>query len=269
MNTKHKSTLGKYSNILKLKNYSGRTISVYCIHVREMLTYINKPGLHITFSDIKKYIENYNYSSISKQNQVYSSIKLYCKWILNIKRLDSIYLERPKKEKRLPKVIDKDYLLSCINNIDNLKHKAILSVAYSVGLRVSEVINLKIEDVDSKRMVINIRNGKGRKDRVVPLTSEVLNLLRSYYRKYKPKVFLFNGQASEQYTPSSCNKIVKKYLGESYHFHLLRHSCMTHLTDNGVDLRVIQKLAGHSSSKTTEIYTHVSTQLLHTLPLAI
>lgn len=183
--------------------------------------------------------------------------------------MDKIILERPRKEKRLPRIIDKEHILSSLDNITNLKHKSIISIAYSVGLRVSEVINLKISDIDSNRMVITINQSKGRKDRIAPLTPKVLSLLRLYYSEFKPTKYLFNGQFTDQYSASSCNQLVKKHLGETYHFHLLRHSCFTNLTDQGVDIRVIQKLAGHSSSKTTEIYTHVSQNILKHLPLAV
>lgn len=143
-------------------------------------------------------------------------------------------------------------------------------LAYSVGLRVSEVINLKITDIDSSRMIITIRQAKGKKDRIVPLSPNVLNCLREYFRKEKPNEFLFNGQDGRpQYSSESCNQIVKQYLGNHYHFHLLRHSCFTSLLETGTDLRIIQKIAGHASSKTTEIYTHVSTQLLHKVALPV
>lgn len=119
-------------------------------------------------------------------------------------------------------------------------------LGYSVGLRVSEVINLKIGDIDSKRMIINIKNSKGRKDRIVPLSPNILTLLRDYYQEFKPKEYLFNGQNSLQYSSESCNQLVKKYISSKYHFHLLRHSCFTHLIESGVDCRIIQKIAGHS-----------------------
>lgn len=269
MNKFAESTLGKYKKYLKVKNYSDRTIDMYIYYVKEMLEYFNKPALHISSKEINEYILNYSYSSISKQNGIYSSIKLFSKCILEFKNINKIVPERPRKEKRLPQIIDKEYLLKKINNISNLKHQSILSLGYSVGLRVSEVCNLKLTDIDSNRMVIVIRQSKGRKDRIVPLTDKILELLRDYYKRYKPKEYLFNGQNSLQYAPSSCNKLVKKYLGEQYHFHLLRHAAFTHLTDQGVDIRAIQKLAGHKSSKTTEIYTQVSTQVLHKLPLAL
>ena len=177
--------------------------------------------------------------------------------------------KRPRKEKKLPQIIDKNFLLKKISKIQNLKHKAIISIAYSVGLRVSEVINLRLEDIDSKRMLINIRQAKGRKDRIVPLSTNILSLLREYYTEYKPKEYLFNGQNSLQYSSESCNKLVKHYIGNEYHFHLLRHSTFTTLLESGTDLRIIQNIAGHASSKTTEIYTHVSNQLLSKVPLPI
>ncbi len=267
MNAKSKSTLEKLKLELSFKNYADNTIEIYIHYASEFLSYFEKDIYHISSKEAINFLLKYNYKSVSQQNQIISSIKALYRFV--VKKKLEIKIERPRKEKSLPRVIDKDYLLSCINNIKNLKHKAIISLGYSVGLRVSEVVNMKITDIDSSRMVISIRKSKGKKDRIAPLTETMLKLLRDYFIKYTPKEYLFNGQTYPQYTASSCNKIVKKYLGEEYHYHLLRHSCFTHLTDQDVDLRVIQKLAGHSSSKTTEIYTHVSTQLLNKLPLAI
>ena len=135
-------------------------------------------------------------------------------------------------------------------------------LAYSTGMRVSEICNLLIADIDSKRMIITIRQGKGRKDRIVPLSENVLKVLRQYFVEYRPEKYLFNGQFGLKYSHRSCNEIVKKYIGKDYHFHNLRHSNATALLESGTDLRVIQKLLGHSSSKTSEIYTHVSTNVI-------
>lgn len=168
----------------------------------------------------------------------------------------------PKSEKKLPLVIESEYLKETILAIPNLKHKAILMLGYSCSLRVSEVVNLKIEDIDSKRMLINIRNAKGRKDRIVVLSPKLLETLRAYFIKYKPKKYLFNGQGSLFYSSESCNLIVKKYLGNNYHFHTLRHSGATTMLENGTDLSIIQKLLGHKVLKTTMIYTHISKNLL-------
>jgi site-specific recombinase XerD len=264
----HTNFLKIYIQKLKYFNYSERTIEIYRHYFEKFLQSFNKYPQHLNANDIQNYLLNFDYSSISQQNQIINAIKFGWEKVLG-KKYNKIDFKRPRKEKHLPQVINKDYLLNTIKQIKNLKHKAIISLSYSVGLRVSEVINLKITDVDSKRMIINVRQAKGNKDRIVPLTPTLLELLRKYYKQYKPKKYLFNGQNCLKYSAGSCNKIVKRYLGEEYHFHLLRHSCFTNLTDQGVDLRIIQKLAGHSSSKTTEIYTHVSMKILNKLPLAI
>jgi site-specific recombinase XerD len=253
---------------LKYFNYSNRTIEMYSHYVEKFLIKTNKYPQHLVSNDFQNYLNNYKFTSISQQNQIINSIKFLYEKVLN-KKYSKVSFQRPRKEKHLPQVIDREFLLSKISKIENLKHKAIISLGYSVGLRVSEVINLKISDIDSNRMIIIIRQAKGRKDRIVPLTQNILELLRLYYLEFKPKIYLFNGQNSEKYSSASCNQIVKKYLGEEYHFHLLRHSCFTNLTEQGIDLRVIQKLAGHTSCKTTEIYTHVSKNILQKLPLAL
>lgn len=269
MKQKRHPTTEKYSLILANKNYSDRTIGMYCMHIDNFLKSFNKNPYKLNKSDLEKYLLNYGYSSRSNQNQIISSLRLYYKFILNIKALNINGIERPRKEKKLPKIINVDYVIKCINSIDNLKHKAILQLGISVGLRVSEVINLKITDIDSKRMVINIRNSKGRKDRIAPLSENTLKLLREYFKEFIPVEYLFNGQVKPQYTASSCNKLIKRYLGNEYHYHLLRHSCFTNLLECGTDIRIIQKLAGHENIKSTAIYTHVSINILNNLPLAI
>jgi len=268
MNIKCKSTLEKFEKILRFNNYSENTIKMYISYSYQFLNEFDIDLYHISINDVIEFLQNKKFKSISQQNQYISSIKLLYSKLLN-KKIKINKLKRPRNEKRLPQVIDNDYLLININKISNLKHKTILSLAYSTGLRVSEIVNLKINDIDSKRMLINIRQSKGRKDRIVPLSSNILILLRNYYLIYKPIIYLFYGQNKLKYTPISCNKIIKKYLGKEYHFHQLRHSCFTSLLENGTDLRIIQKIAGHSNSKTTEIYTHVSNNLLKTVKLPI
>lgn len=196
MNEKNKSTLERFRKLLNLRNYSNRTIEMYIHYTSRFLSSINKSGLHVNSSDLIIYIENYKYSSTSQQNQIYSALKLYAELVLNIKNINVVFYKRPKRERTLPQVIDKDFILDKISKIDNIKHKSIISLAFSVGLRVSEVINLKIEDIDSKRMIINIRQAKGKKDRITPLSENILKLLREYYKQYKPKEYLFNGQFS-------------------------------------------------------------------------
>lgn len=265
---KYESEIIKLSDLLKYFNYSDRTIEMYSHYLHKFLINVNKYPQHLTSSDFSNYLSNYVFTSISQQNQIINSIKFYYDKILK-KKYSKVCFDRPKNEKKLPQIIDSEELLSSIAKIKNLKHKAIISIAYSVGLRVSEVVNLKIEDIDSKRMIINIKNAKGKKDRIVPLSEAILSLLREYWKKCKPKKYLFNGQKTLQYSTTSCNAIVKKYIDGKYHFHLLRHSCFTHLIESGTDIRIIQKIAGHSNIKTTEIYTHVSTKLLSTVNLPI
>lgn len=253
---------------LKYYNYSKHTISIYTHYINRFLDEIQKPYQHLNAKDIKTYLESFHYSSNSQQNQVINAIRFLYREVLN-KKYDKVSFKRPRSEKKLPQIIDSKYLKSKIESITNIKHKAIISLAYSASLRVSEVINLKIEDIDSKRMIIYIKNGKGRKDRIVPLSDTVLKTLRDYFAEYRPDTYLFNGQNLLKYSSVSCNAIVKKYLGEKYHFHQLRHSGATTMLENGTDLRIIQSILGHKSSHTTEIYTHVSVNTLKNVTLPI
>src|SRR5690606_26527884 len=240
--------IGKYvllfSEDLRLKRYSENTIKNYCSQVDLFLNHFapvaTKPS-EISERQIKNWLLDTGSTNTMKHR--ICAIKLFYE-ITGKQPLKFKHIPYPKKEKKLPQVIDQKFLLSRISKIENIKHRSIISLAYSVGLRVSEVINLKIEDIDSKRMVVNIRNAKGRKDRVVPLSENVLLLLRKYYAEYKPDTYLFNGQSSLKYSPGSCNQIVKKYLGKQFHFHQLRHSSATSLLEAGTDLRIIQKILG-------------------------
>ena len=257
-----------YRKDLILKNYSNNTIKNYTSQVDLFLrnqTRFTEPS-KINESAIKEWLLQFKTRN-SIAHSV-SALKLFYKFTIK-QPLKFKHIEYPRAEKSLPKVIDRDFIVEKINGIVNLKHKAIISLAYSVGLRVSEVINLKIADIDSKQMIIHINQAKGKKDRIVPLSLFVLGILRDYFKEYRPKDYLFNGKFGVQYSSRSCNEIVKKYLGVDKHFHLLRHSGLTALLENGTDLRIIQKIAGHSSVKTTQIYTHVSTQLLNKVQTAI
>lgn len=241
--------------------YSESTIKTYLNHIDKFESDIKKHYSRINSSDIQEYVNDLKFTSRSQQNHVISALKFAWEKGLS-KKYCKVDFVRPRSEKSLPKIIDKEILKSKILSIPNLKHKAILSLAYSTGMRISEILNLLIKDVDSNRMVIFVRNAKGHKDRYVKLSKGLLAILREYFLKFKPSIYLFNGQNSNQYSSSSCNRFIKKYLGNDSHMHILRHSCFTHLLESGTDLRVIQKLAGHKSSKTTEIYTHVSNNLI-------
>ena len=268
MNEKGKSTLKICEQKLNYLNYSKRTVDNYLSHIKRFLAVQEKSCLHLNAKDFQSYLDNYTFTSVSQQNQIINSIRFLYKYGLN-KKYDKVSFKRPRSEKKLPKVIDGEFIKSQLQKIQNLKHKAILTLTYSVGLRVSEIINLKIEDIDSKRMLIHIKNAKGRKDRIVPLSQTVLELLREYYKQFRPNTYLFNGQKTSQYSIGSCQKIYKHYIDNQSSIHTLRHSSFTNLLENGTDIRLIQALAGHSNVKTTEIYTHVSNQTLSKINLPI
>jgi integrase/recombinase XerD len=255
---------------LRYKNYSPKTINVYKSYLNNFLKLNNiKDPYQVTTNQIVKFLESHIFTSVSQQNQYIGSLKLFSKYILNKKDMHLSKIERPRNEKKLPRIVDTNTIITSLEKIENLKHKAILSLGFSTGMRVSEILNLKIEDIDSKRMIIHIKNAKGRKDRIVPLTDKMLMLLRQYHREFNPKTYLFNGQNKSKYSQSSCNKIYKRYIDSTSSIHTLRHSCFTTLLENGTDIRIIQKLAGHKNIRTTEIYTHVSTNLLKNIQLPI
>lgn len=258
-----------YIKNLTNKNYSERTIETYVCYLEKFLKEINKNPYHISTKDIEHYLLNKKYSSISQQNQIIGSIKLYAKYILNKKDVHLNKIERPKKEKKLPKIIDAELLAEKINNIQNLKHKAILTLGLSCGLRISEVINLKWEHLDKERNVLNVINGKGKKDRTTILNDNLIDLLFKYWYQYKSKEYVFNGQFSNQYSTSSIQRLVKKYINPKASFHLLRHSFATYALDNGTEIAPLANIMGHNSTKTTEIYYHTSLKSFKTIKQAI
>lgn len=258
----------KYSKDCDLKYNSESTRKTYKWCVLSFLEHFKSATepKSIKTEDIKEYL--LSFKTLNTRKQMLCSINSFYTLTMRMpKKINKI--PYPKVQKKLPKVIDSDYLKTTIPEIANLKHKAILMLGYSCALRVSEVINLKIEDIDSKRMVLYIKNAKGRKDRVVKMSTTLLSTLREYFKEYRPSVYLFNGQNKLKYTASSCNKLVKHYLGIEYHFHLLRHSGATTMLENGVDISMIQKILGHKKIETTMIYTHVSNKLLQTVQMPI
>jgi integrase/recombinase XerD len=261
----------KFSDWLNSKRYSPNTIKTYTEGLKSFFLFFKeKPISEITNDDVIYFNTKFilqNKLSSSYQNQIVNTIKLYFTTILDTKiEIDKIH--RPRREKVLPNVLSKEEIKQILNAHANLKHKTMLSLIYSCGLRRSELINLKPADIDSKRGIIIIRQSKGKKDRIAPLSPKILEMLREYYIGYKPKLWLFEGQnAGEQYSEYSLQSVLKQALKKVGNkkpvtLHWLRHSYATHLLESGTDLRYIQELLGHNSSKTTEIYTHVSTKSL-------
>ncbi len=256
----------KYHRLLIQKRYSKNTQKVYLNYFSDFCRKFGSGHIdHISKEKINAYIceliRERNISA-SQQNQRINAIKFYYEKVLGREK-EYYELHRPHKEHRLPKVLSKNEVKGILSSCVNLKHKTILMLIYSAGLRRSELIDLKISDIDSERMVINIMGAKGKKDRISLLSKNMLSLLRSYYKAYRPKKYLFEGQAGGKYSPTSIANILKKAaikagIRKTVTPHMLRHSFATHLLEQGTDLRYIQELLGHSSSKTTEIYTHVS-----------
>ena len=261
--------LEEFKKWLRSKRYSDNTIKTYADALKTFLRYYaNKAIAEINNNDVIKFNNDYilaNKLSASFQNQIVNAVKLFFKKI-ELKNLDPELLHRPKRAKTLPNVLSKEEVKLILNAHNNIKHKAMLSLIYSCGLRCGELLKLKQEHVDSKRGVLIIKQSKGRKDRIAPLSHKIIELLRDYYKACKPQTYLFEGQnKGEPYDERSLQNVLKQSLekvniSKPVSLHWLRHSYATHLLENGTDLRYIQEILGHSSSKTTEIYTHVSTK---------
>jgi site-specific recombinase XerD len=250
---------------LILGAYSKHTVSTYRNGLIKFLTYFD--GEVIT-SLSKAQIERFMYIMVTKhnisrshQNGIINAIKYYYETVVGQPR--ELYdIQRPKKALSLPDVLTSREIIKLLNTPRSLKHRAVLYTIYSGGLRKSELLNLRLSDIHSDEGVIFIKAGKGKKDRKTILSPLTLKILRAYYVAFKPSYWLFEGQTGEQYSASSVNSLFRKAVKKSgvnawATVHTLRHSFATHLLEQGVSTRYIQTLLGHSSSKTTEIYTHV------------
>ncbi|MFN5444634.1 MAG: site-specific tyrosine recombinase/integron integrase [Crocinitomicaceae bacterium] len=267
----HKLHLEKFNQYLLSKRYSPSTIKTYKETVSTFLRFFSsKPISEINHNDLivfnNQYIIQKNLSN-SYQNQVVNALKLFFQIIEN-KKIVVELLHRPRREKKLPNVLSKEEVKAILEAPKNIKHQAMLSLIYACGLRRGELLNLTLKDIQSNRNLLLIRQAKGKKDRVVPISPKLIELLRSYYKEWKPITWLFEGQfPNTQYSAKSLESVLKQSLtkakiGKPVSLHWLRHSYATHLLENGTDLRYIQELLGHRSSKTTEIYTHVSTSII-------
>jgi site-specific recombinase XerD len=255
----------EYLQKLELRQYALSTAKTY-INLFEVFSnhFIKWDLIQIDEEVIRNYMQELiqQGKSDSYVNQMINSIKFYYEVVLEMpNRFYSV--ERPIKKDKLPKVLSKEEVLAIIENTNNIKHRCIVSLLYSAGLRRGELLNLKVSDIDSSRMVINVIQGKGNKDRITILSQSVLEDLREYFKQWNPTLFLFEGTKGGKYSAESVNKIIKNSakkakIKKNVTTHMLRHSFATHLLEAGTDLRYIQALLGHSSTKTTEIYTQVA-----------
>lgn len=256
----------KYSIDCRLKYNSVLTQNCYISQVESFLYYfINEiEPKSISNDKIKRWLLETN--TINTRKHRLCAIKSFYELTIGMpNKIDKI--PYPKSDKKLPIVLSQDEIQKLFDVCYNLKHKAVLALLYSSGLRASEVINLKISHIDSSRMIINVIAGKGKKDRQVPLNPKVLDLLRKYYKDYQPKEYLFNGQFGTQYSKRSILEIIKQLsmkanISKRTYTHLIRHCTFTHMVESGVDINLIQRIAGHSNVKTTMLYCHLSDNLI-------
>ena len=256
---------------LRLRNYSQKTIKAYRSCIRSLIEYARpRSPKELSSDDLRRYLLRLmedDGMSASYVNQIINALRfLYVEIYRTPMALGDI--PRPKKERKLPTVLSLIEVKAILDAAENLKHRCLLMLVYSAGLRVGEVVRLELEDIDSDRMMIHIRGGKGKKDRYTILSPAVWELLQEYCRRYVPRRFVFEGQgAGKPYGIRSAQKVFEMAadaagIRKSVSIHSLRHAFATHLLEQGTDLRFIQELLGHSSSKTTEIYTHVSQRSL-------
>lgn len=262
----HVQALTAFIELMRLKNYSPQTIKVYKHWFTLFLScFPNKKPSTITKVEIMDFLVLFKNSeswSATTQNQLINALKFFYEKLLS-RTSETYELPRAKKPQQLPSIFAEVEVKKIIEATDNVKHKSMICLAYAGGLRVSEIVNLKIADIDSKRMVITLREAKGKKDRQVMLSEKLLKLLREYVKQYRPRLYLYEGPNHKQYSSRSVQEALKSAkqkagITKSGSIHALRHSFATHLLEAGTDIISIKELLGHTSLRTTNIYTHVS-----------
>jgi len=264
-----KNNITEFINWLHQMRYSENTITTYVSMIELFFKHNNKEINDVTIKDVEAFNNEYVLQkgySYTYQNQLVNALKLFYKYNTNA-TLNLEELHRPRKSKKLPEVLSINEVKQILSSVKNIKHKTLLSLLYSCGLRIGEALNLKVNSIDLNRKLLHIKLAKGKKDRFVPISPTMIALLNNYINLYKPKYFLFEGQNKPNYSSVSARKILKNAVNtcsikKGVTLHTLRHSYATHLLENGTDIRFIQELLGHNDPKTTMIYTHVSTTSL-------
>lgn len=231
--------------------FSGSTPENYTLHVSNFLKHIGKSN--VDSKDVFRYNVHIREYSFSYRNIALNAIKAYFLLMLN-KKVEGVANIRPPKQNKKPKVYDCTVMAIKIDCIKNSKHRSMLAIALCCWLRKSELLNLKISDINGSLRMVHIKNSKGCKDRIIPITENTLNILRAYYKEHKPKEYLFEGQNGGKYSATSVDKITKKYLFPEMRFHGIRASGATYALSNGTDLKTVSELLGHSKIQTTEYY---------------
>lgn len=270
LDDKYKQQISNFVLWMQQKRYSKNTVKTYEAMLIVFFKYQYPKGINdISQKDLTHFNTNYilaNGYSYTYQNQLVNAIKLFYKQA-GATHLNIDALERPKKYNNLPEVLSLEEVKQILSELKNIKHKTLLCLLYSCGLRIGEALNLKLSSINSKRNMLHVKQGKGRKDRYIPISPVMMNLLKIYYKAYKPTYYLFEGLNGGMYSSVSARQVLKRALKTTaikkrITLHTLRHSYATHLLENGTDLRFIQELLGHNNPKTTMIYTHVSSTSL-------
>jgi site-specific recombinase XerD len=267
MKKRHSNIIERVAREMQIQNYSQRSIESYTACLNKLELFYDKPLTSVSIDEFKDFLyyrlKNDNIS-VSTLNQTISSFKILRQSVLGLK-WEPFRIRRPRREKKFPEVLSHREVESIILHTENIKHKAILSLAYSSGMRREEIRNLLITEIDSAGMRIKVRQGKGKKDRYTILSQKALELLRTYYKQYRPEKYIFEpaGKKGKRYGSGTLNKIVKNAaeragIGREISFHTLRHSFATHFLEKGINIMIIKKLMGHSSIKTTSIYLHIA-----------
>ena len=261
--------LEKFKEYLRYKRYSENTIKSYTESLKVFFNFYKEKSIdELTNENVVFFNTEYIMKkklSATYQNQLVNALKLFFREVQN-RNLEVDLIQRPRRDHKLPNVLSKKEVKAILEAPINLKHRMMLSLIYACGLRRSELLNLTLKDIHSERNLLLIRQSKGKKDRIVPIGNKLIESLREYYKLYKPTTWLFEGQkVGIKYSEESLAKVLKQSVSKTkiskpVTLHWLRHSYATHLLESGTDLRYIQELLGHSSSRTTEIYTHVSTK---------
>tara|TARA_B110000091_G_C13767436_1_gene455060 strand:+ start:331 stop:1482 length:1152 start_codon:yes stop_codon:yes gene_type:complete len=270
MNESNALLIKEYTKYLVGKRYSASTINVYSKFLKDFILYTQpKATKELNNRDVELFLEDVfipKKYSISTQRQFISALKVFIAFYSKCS-IDSFKLERPRKSRTLPVVLSQEEIIRLLKVTKNLKHRASLALIYSSGFRVGELIDLELKHIDLDRNQILIKNAKGRKDRYVPLARSFKPLLVNYTSTYKPLRYFIEGNPNYKYSAASIRAFLKASCGlagiqKKVTPHSLRHSFATHLLENGIDLRLIQELLGHSRPETTMIYTHVTQKSL-------
>ena len=262
----HNELIAQFNALMEVKRYAPNTRKTYVNNISQFLNYFSQRNpLEINHKDVFRYIQhkiNDQQISFSAQKGIVGAIKLFYKTLYH-KNLQIDYIYPDRQEYKLPKVLSQQDIKTILDTLENIKHKAIIMTIYACGLRLHELIDLELTDIDCNRMTIRIKNSKGNRDREVMLSEKLKTLIHQYRLSYQPKKYLFEGQAGGKYHPRSVQELFSKTLKKAKilkpaSVHTLRHSFATHLIEQGTDIRIVQELLGHKNIKTTQIYTHIT-----------